>query len=166
MRIWTFHALAYTALANSMIATNFSGLVVRLAISHSSCTLRSAIVSFAFALLPIKAIIAGAYTANQSTVPSAIFRSWRVSLHFHSKTCEKEKRLNNVYAHYVNVTISMRRFNYNRLYRMSWPFARTIACNAQIDRQTFVYTPGFNVHTCLPFVGILWTFDRLQSRKK
>lgn len=49
---------------------------------------------------------------------------------------------------------------------MSWSFARTIACNAQIDRQTFVYTSRFNMHTCLPFVGILWTFDRLQSRKK
>lgn len=68
-----------------MAATNLSGLVVRLAVGHGSCALSAGIVPLAFTLLPVKALVARTYTANQSTVSSAIFRSCHVSLHFHSR---------------------------------------------------------------------------------
>lgn len=44
-------------------------------------------------------------------------------------------------------------------------FARTIADNAQLDRQALVYTSRLYLHTCLPFAGIRWTFGRLRPAR-
>lgn len=90
LRIRTLRAITYTALAVTMAATNFTGLVVRPAVSHSSRILGTGFVSFALTLLPVKAFVAGTHTANQSTVPSAIVRSCHVSLHFHQKRVRED----------------------------------------------------------------------------
>lgn len=48
---------------------------------------------------------------------------------------------------------------------MTWSVAKTVAYDAQVDRQALVYAPRFYLYGLLPLVGIRRALDRLRPRK-
>lgn len=89
LRVRTLRAIAHTAFARTVPATDFSGLVVGPALLHRSRVPSSNFAFLAFALLPVKAVVTGTHTANQPTISFAIFRTSLVTLRFVSNVPTK-----------------------------------------------------------------------------